>query len=176
MYSIWNRSSLKIQMSRMWCHVSSVSQKGYYSAHCLSRSVVNLTTRTPEQTHWGCIPRHQRLQPHYILDSQTQVVWGGDFIQARHKTEVTAISEGTYSALGKLTLLDPFKILYGTDEQKLIVLGQFQGSHKYKQKSWEAASFCCTGTHTQPTGYSSHYWTQHSSKAHCRMQPQTMIL
>ena len=48
--------------------------------------------------------------------------------------EATAVSEDTHSALGKPTLLDPSKILYGPGEQKLHVLGQFESSLQYKQK------------------------------------------
>ena len=59
--------------------------------------------------------------------------------------EVTAVSEDTHSALGKPTLLDLSKILYGPGEQKLHVLGQFEGSLQYKQKSSKQQIFVVQG-------------------------------
>ena len=59
--------------------------------------------------------------------------------------EATAVSEDTYSALGKPTLLDPSKILYGPGEHKLHVLGQFEGSLQYKQKSSKQQIFVVQG-------------------------------
>ena len=59
--------------------------------------------------------------------------------------EATAVSEDTHSALGKPTLLDPSKILYGPGEQKLHVFGQFEGSLQYKPKSSKQQIFVVQG-------------------------------
>ena len=59
--------------------------------------------------------------------------------------EATAISENTHLALGKPNLLDPSKILYGPGEQKLNVLGHFEGSLQYKQRSCKQQIFVIRG-------------------------------
>ena len=48
--------------------------------------------------------------------------------------EATAISENTYSVLGKQNLSNPSKILYSPGEQQLNVLEQFESTFKCKQK------------------------------------------
>ena len=65
----------------------------------------------------------------YILDSQTQVVCGGDFIQARHRkrlqhyqTKLTQLQESQFF------LTHSRYSMVATGEQKIVVLGQFQGS------------------------------------------------
>ena len=66
--------------------------------------------------------------------------------------EATAISENTYSVLGKPNLSNPSKILYGPGEQQLNVLGQFESTLKCKQKSCNQAIFVVRGLKTNLLG------------------------
>ena len=131
------------------CH-----KKGHYSAHCLSRSVANVTTATPEQSHSTTAQQtHSETAFLNTIGSDHTTSWTVKLklfgVETLFKldtgAEATAISENTHLALGKPNLLDPSKILYGPGEQKLNVLGHFEGSLQYKQRCCKQQSFVVRG-------------------------------
>ena len=129
------------------CH-----KKGHYSAYCLSKSVANVTMIN-QQTHsdtafldtigsdhttsWTVKLKLLKLETMFKLDTGA---------------EATAISEYTHSALGKPSLSNPSKILYGPGEQQLNVLGQFEGTLQCKQRSCKHIIFVVKGLKTNLLG------------------------
>ena len=61
------------------------------------------------------------------------------------RAEVTAVAEDLYLQLGKPELKQASKILYGPGQQRLDVLGQFEGVLKYKEASTEQVLFVVRG-------------------------------
>ena len=123
------------------CH-----KKGHYSAHCLSKSLANVTTGTPEQTHSKTTFLDTIGSDHTTSWTAKINFFGVETLfKLDTGAEATAVSEDTHSALGYPTLLDPSKILYGPTEQKLLVFGQFEGSLQYKPKSSKQQIFVVLG-------------------------------
>ena len=113
-----------------------------------------MTTTPPQQTHSTTAQQtHSETAFLDIIGSDHTTSWTVKLklfgVETLFKldtgAEATAISENTHLALGKPNLLDPSKILYGPGEQKLNVLGHFEGSLQYKQRSCKQQIFVIRG-------------------------------
>ena len=86
--------------------------KSHYSAHCLSRSVANLTTGTPEQTHSESTFLDTIGSDHTTSWTAKINLFGVETLfKLDTGAEVTAVSEDTHSALGKPTLLARYSMV-----------------------------------------------------------------
>ena len=113
-----------------------------------------MTTTTPEQTHSTTAQQtHSETAFLHTIGSDHTTSWTVKLklfgVETLFKldtgAEATAISENTHLALGKPNLLVPSKILYGPGEQKLNVLGHFEGSLQYKQRCCKQQIFVVRG-------------------------------
>ena len=129
------------------CH-----KKGHYSACCLSKSVANVTM-TNQQTHSDTAFLDTIGSDHTTSWTVKLNLLGVEtMFKLDTGAEATAISEHTHAALGKPSLSNPSKILYGPGEQQLNVLGQFEGTLQCKQRFCKHTIFVVRGLKTNLLG------------------------
>ena len=125
------------------CH--KCQKKGHYSAHCFTKSLSEVkitdnfldTVSTSGETSWLITVQLEGKETSFKLDTGA---------------EVTAVSEKTFTLLGKPGLKAPSQTLYGPSQQPLEIVGQFIGNFSYNRKSTKQPVFVVRGLKTNLLG------------------------
>ena len=128
------------------CH--KCERKGHYAAQCFTKTKVSeLEVEEDLENHLDSV----------FLDTvvkENRVVWTADILLGQQAVEfkidtgaeVTAISQETFCSLQKKESLRKFsKALYGPGNKRLTVLGQFNATLQYKQRSTQQEVFVVKG-------------------------------
>ena len=127
------------------------NRKGHFSAKCFSKTVALITSSEDRGLETAFLD---------VVSSQSGVPWmaemqlQGETVQFKLDTgaEVTAISTEAHQHIGSPTLSPPSKVLYGPARQTLNVLGQFQGTLRYGEHTYQETISVVDGLRTNLLG------------------------
>ena len=127
------------------------NRKGHFSAKCFSKTVALVTSTEGGQLETAFLD---------VVNSQRGVPWMSD-IQLQGETvrfkldtgaEVTAISTEAHQQIGSPKLSVSSKVLYGPARQTLNVLGQFQGTLRHGECTFQETISVVDGLRTNLLG------------------------
>ena len=138
-----------------WCH--RCKRKGHYESQCRSRVVADL--QCEENCGGGA---DSAIDAAFLgtMDSNRESTWRTKLLLSGLEcdfkldtgAEVTAISDQTYQSISNCPLTVPDKKLYGPAQNKLEVLGKFEGSLSHQGKTCKQTIYVVKGLKTNLLG------------------------